>query len=459
MRRPQQLSHQEYHAVILGPLDCVVQQMERDGVCVSLERFKAIEVAATEDMAVQEAKLNTWSGKALKWSSPQQVAGFLHGDLALPESPVMGKVGQVKPGKVSVDDVALDWLISHCPGARDGLRTLREYRRSKRVVNYATSWAGMAVDRGAYATLHPAFGLSSDADTRPGAKTGRFAVKNPALNQVPGSEKDRFGLRSAFVAPPGFVVIACDASQLECVLIADKATRLFGTTIMTDHLKAADMHIGTAKYIYGEVLGDQVVKDTPEDQFKKNPHTAHRRKTAKNLRYGLHYRKSGYGFGSSLFDANGDPIGTDAGEALVEAMYGFEPELRWLHQYGDWWTRNKGYASSALGRWTWLDGWNSSRPAEQRRAARKEANWWAQATGQEILALALIGCSRDEDLRGMGFRIQLPVHDEIVAIVRESWAEEATARLQHYITHSLELLSPLGASGGWGENWAKAGGK
>lgn len=464
MLRPQQLSHQSYHAMILGPLDVVVQQLERDGVCVSRPRLLDIESRALAAAEEQREALNKWAGKEVNWNSPKQVQELLHDELKLPASPYCKK-GAVKDGKVSTDDRALEWIIDHCQGElavhRDSVQLVREFRRSKRMANYAREWHDLSVDRGGYATLHPSYGLASDDDDRPGARTGRFAVKNPPLNQVPANpEKDRFGLRTAFIAPPGYLVVACDASQLEVVLGADKATRLFGTTILADKLRAGqDMHIATARYVFGEVLGDELCRTTPDSEFKKNKHTSHWRGQAKAVRYGVNYRKTGYGFGSSLFDQAGDALGEEAGERIVQAFYDFEPELRMLHDFGTWWTKNKGYSSSALGRWTWLDGWNSPQRGLFNKACRKEANWYMQSTGQEVLALALIACSNDKRLRAMGFRLMLPVHDEIVGIVKEAHAAEATAIVQGHITGVMELLAPLGASGGYGPDWGIAGGK
>lgn len=466
MIRPRQLDHNEYQATILGPLDAVVQQLERDGVCVSPARLKAIEDAAEAASLEHVSDLCKWAGKDVNWNSAKQVQAFLHDELGLPEAEFCKK-GAVKDGKVSTDDRALEWIIDHCQGElavhRANVQLIRELRRAKRVARYAREWRELATPRegGSYATLHPSYGLASDDDDRPGARTGRFAVKNPPLNQVPSNpEKDRFGLRTAFIAPPGYLVVACDASQLEVVLGADKATRLFGTTILADRLRAnEDMHNTTSRYIFGEVLGDEQCKLTPTGKEGLTKYQKHWRGQSKAVRYGVNYRKSGFGFGSSLFDVNGDALGQETGERIVEAFYQFEPELRMLHDFGSWWTKNKGYSSSALGRWTWLDGHDSKRQGLFNKACRKEANYYMQATGQEVLALALIACANDPALRLMGFRLELPVHDEIVGIVLERHAAEATAIVQSHITGAIELLAPLGASGGYGPDWAVAGGK
>lgn len=458
---PRRLSHTEYHALILGPLDVVVQQLERDGVCISPTKTEALARAGDEASAKLVEKLTAWTGKDVNWNSTKQVQAFLHDDLGLPKSPYYKK-GAVKEDKVSTDDRALEWLIDHCPEQRANLQLIRDLRKAKRTARDARKWLAMATmrDGGAYATLHPSFGLASDDDNRPGARTGRFAVKNPPLNGVASPDRDVFQSRSVFIAPPGYFVIACDAAQLEVVLGADKATRLFGTTILADRLRAReDMHNTTARFIFGDVLGDEQCKAMPSEKTGLTKYQAHWRGQSKAVRYGVNYCKSGYGFGSSLFDVNGDALGEEKGDQIVEAFYSFEPELRMLHDFGHWWTKNKGFTSSLLGRWTRLDGHDSRKQALFNKARRKEANYYMQATGQEVLALALIACANDPALRLMGFRLELPVHDEIVGIVLERHAAEATAIVQSHITGAIELLAPLGASGGYGPDWAVAGGK
>jgi DNA polymerase-1 len=439
--------------------------MERTGVCVSVARFTEIERDATAFADARLETLTKWAGRKLNWGSYQQLQGFIHGDLGLTYSPYYKK-GEVPDGKVSTDDRAIEWLSAHFKEYRTHFQVLREYRKALRMRGYAKKWAGMAVDSGeGYATLHPSFGLASDNDTRPGAKTGRFAIKNPALNQVPshpevGSFDEGFSIRTAFVAPPGHVVVACDASQLEVILIAHKAATLFGTSILTDKLKPqagrppADLHIQTAREVYGRLLGDRACLETPDGEYKTNQHTKYRRQTAKNLRYGLHYLKGGRGFGSSLFDENGDAIGDAEGCKLVDLMYVAEPELLMLKEWGRYWVKRQGYTSSLFGRWRMLDGWDSNRVGEFNRACRQEANWMAQAGGQEILALALIGISRDPRLCSLGYVLRLPVHDEIVGTCPEANGEECVTLVKEHITMVVELLAPLGASGGAQPNWA-----
>lgn len=465
MLEPRPLTHQEYQTTFLRPLDGIVQEMERTGVTVSVPRFRELSAAAGAAVVDHETKLNAWAEKVghvgVNFNSWQAVLALFDA-AGVPRSPYYRK-GAVPDGKASVDDGALDWLISHCPEHRENLLELRYRRRAARIVMYCDKWAGMAVDRGSYATLHPSFGLASDNDSRPGAVTGRFAVKEPALNQVPSNEKkDIFGLKSAFIAPPGEVVVSVDASQLEVVLIADFADRVLGVREMADRLepgpdgKAKDFHIFTARKIFGEILGDEVALNTPDDEYKKNPYTSRLRGDAKSLRYGIHYLKSGPSFGDSLFDEHGNAIGRERGIALVDAFYQAEGDLKLVHDFGAWWVRRYGVAVSAFGRWRMCDGWDSKKLGEYNRAKRIFANWYPQSTGQEVLVAALIAIHNDKDLWRMGYRVRLPVHDELVGTVPLAHAEEATRIVEHHVAKSVALRARLVACGGFADTWKDA---
>ncbi len=460
MLTPRRLTHQEYQKTILGPLDNVIQTMERRGVPVSLERLDDIRVAAKGAEDRYKNELDAWASKLgladVNWNSPYQLLDVFEA-AKVPRSPY-NKKGLLPEDKDSTDDGAIEWLLAHAPEFRSELSTLREYRRAKRIVNYAVRWSAIAVPRDGYATLHPSFGLASDNDNRAGAVTGRFAIKEPPLNQVPSSQdKDKFGIKSAFIAPKGCSVIAVDASQLEVVLIADLATRLFGTRGMTDRLIAkADFHIFTAKAIFGDILGDQLVKDTPKELFKKNPHTKYTRDQAKNLRYGAHYLKGARAFGETLFTPEGDAIGYEQGEKLLNGLYTAAPELPLLKEWGAYWVKRYGVVSSALGRWRVCSGWDSPRRGEFNRACRIYANWYPQATGQEILSLALINIFKDPALKELGYVATLPVHDEILGYAPTENAKEAMELVKGHIINALELHAPLLAEGGVGESWLTA---
>lgn len=459
---PRRLSHAEYQKLILGPMDGIVQTMERVGVPISLTVLSSIEQDANTAVDEYKRTLNAWALKStgvleVNWNSWQQLLAIFD-EAGIPRSPYYKK-GKLQEGESSTDDGAVEWLLAHCPEHKDVLTTLREYRRARRIANYCEKWRGLArqTDKG-YATLHPSFGLSSDNDSRPGAVTGRFAVKNPALNQVPSvPEKDKFGIKRAFVAPPGRVVVSVDASQLEVVLIAELATRLFGTTGMTQRLVAKeDFHIFTAKYIYGNLLGDARVRDTPKESFKSDPYCKDKRSICKNLRYGAHYLKGARAFGETLFTDNGDAIGLEMGQTLLNGLYEADPELPMLKSWGRHWVKRYGVACSAFGRWRVCTGWDSDKPGEFNRACRIYANWYPQTTGQELLVTALINIFNDKDLLGLGYVPVLPVHDEILGHCPEPVAEEVTDRVIRHVSTALTLLAPLSAEGGYGENWKVA---
>src|SRR5690606_18435773 len=158
--------------------------------------------------------------------------------------------------------------------------------------------------------LHPSFGLASDHDTRAGAVTGRFAVKNPPLNQVPRNPaKDPAGMRYAFVPPPGHRLIVVDYSQLEVVILAHLIALLFGEDDpRVQRVRSGeDIHGPAGRYIYGELAGDPAVANIPLPEFKaRRPDI---RDLAKTGIYGKNYGKGEVGFAWSTFLPNGEPLG------------------------------------------------------------------------------------------------------------------------------------------------------
>ena len=50
-------------------------------------------------------------------------------------------------------------------------------------------------------------------------ETGRLSARRPNLQNQPALEKDRYGIRKAFIADPGRLLIVADYGQLELRLL------------------------------------------------------------------------------------------------------------------------------------------------------------------------------------------------------------------------------------------------
>jgi DNA polymerase-1 len=454
----------------LQQLGRVVYSMERFGVPIDREVCAEIRDHATHDGDETKKRLDALAGTltgatATNWNYHGWLAPFLYdpkpGGLGLAPSIYCTK-GRVKDGKLTTDGTALDWLASQHGEYREVLNLIRMLRQQRRVANYAAGWLELAVQHpdGSW-RLHPSFGMASDADTRPGAKTGRFGIKNPALQQVPNDpRKDPYRLRRAFIAAPGHTLVVADYSQLEIVVMAHLCYRLFGATGLRDRLYPGqpDMHSSTAQYVFGQVIGiPEAVGVTDLSLFKSDPVLHRLRDQIKRVRYGLAYLKGAYGFGNTLFEWDaagniiGPPVGEERAQELIDALLGMDPEVKWLQD----WIWEYGYEQQMMpslqGRWDPGPQIRSKDKWVAKRKYRQWANWPMQAGAQEVVLETMI------QLFLAGIQMSLQVHDELHMMVPEDLDLGLTkAKIREVGENSTKLDAPLTFKPGHGLTWEEA---
>lgn len=456
----------------LQRLGGVVFDMERHGVPISREVCSEIAGAARRDEADSLGRLNDLAQSlapgagAPNWNYPLWLVEFLHAPaprgLGLTPSPYWGK-GKVKTwqGERKVDGTALDYLAAMNEEYRALLNLVRVYRQQHRMGTYAEGWLELAVPHpdGSW-RLHPSFGMADDGDARPGAKTGRFGIKNPALQQVPKDpRKDPYRLRRAFIATPGHRIVVADYTQLEIVILAHICHRLFGATGLLNRLLPGqpDMHSSTAQYVFGSVLGTpEVLAATDLSRFKSDPVLARFRDLVKRIRYGLAYGKGDYGFGNTLFELNlagdiiGPPIGEERAGVLKNALLDMDPEVRayqeWIWQYG----RKTQMMPSLQGRWSLGPEILSKEVWRANRRYRQWLNWPMQAGGQEIVIAAML------ELAEAGLTMSLQVHDELHFMVPEDDVDRVMPMIQYKMEHATTLDSYQKAVPAAGDTWEEA---
>lgn len=445
--------------------------MERHGVPIDREVCAEIRDHASADEAETRRVLDDLAGQltgctTTNWNYHGWLAPFLYeprpSGLGIEPSEFCAK-GRVRDDKVSTDGTALDFLASQNPEWRELLNGIRRLRQQHRVANYAESWLELAIRHpdGSW-RLHPSFGMANDSDNRPGAKTGRFGIKNPPLQQVPNDpRKDPYRLRRAFIAPPGKCLVVADYSQLEIVIMAHLCVRLFGATGLRDRLYPGrpDMHSSTAKYVFGDTLGIPEVVACQDLGLFKTDKTLHMfRDLVKRIRYGLAYGKGDYGFGNSLFELDfdgniiGPPIGEEKASIFKNALLDMDPEVRQFQE----WVWNYGYEHemfpSLMGRWDpgpEIRGTNHyGKPSSfAKRKYRQWLNWPMQAGGQEVVFMVMIA------LAAAGLTMSLQVHDELHFMVDPDKVDLVVPEIQRIGETTIQLDAPLTFKPKAGATW------
>lgn len=483
----------------MGP---VVMGMERHGVpfCVP-DAQELLARVATDEAAVRE-KLDQWVadidyiGPEMppNWGSWQQLQYVLYTPLGLNLGPALywkkGATGWIETddgdyipdpdrwnpdgeveGEWKTDDKALEWLGWKHPEHKSGIDLIRVLRHITKTRQFLEKWLSLAwwhEDR-KWWFLHPSFGLSNDNAKTTGTRTGRFSCSNPNLQQVSqdppeGGYKDddahlagyEYPLRRLFKAPPGYSWVVIDYTQLEIVLQAHIAHRLFGMTGLVDRMKpgAPDMHSMTAQYVYGTTLGDQSILALAVDEVKKKAKT--KRNLIKAVRYGLGYGKGDLAFGDTLFLEDGTALGKERAGKMVQGLKEFDPEIPRYQEWVREFITQHCAIVSLMGRVQLLPDARAQKKGLRNRAWRQALNYPMQSGGQEIVLRAMIASAASEVLRKLEAVLMLQVHDELCWLVPTKNAEAAKEEAYRIMMTTTVLDAHLSGSGDIAESWGEA---
>lgn len=218
---------------IVMPAEACLQKIEDYGAYVDQKRLNDVTVEYTVKLAEATRALKDTLPASVdwdvNWNSPQQVADILFNHLKLP---IIGKTetGQPQTGKSTL----LRLVDQHpLPGL---LLEARKY--SKALSGFLVPWKQYIhheVTHGRPPRLHTTYNIAK-------TNTGRLSAEDPNLQQV---ARDK-AIRSLISAPPGYVVIEADYSQIELRIAAFIAQE---RSMLNIYASGGDIHTRTAMAI------------------------------------------------------------------------------------------------------------------------------------------------------------------------------------------------------------------
>lgn len=457
-------------------IDDSIVQMEGEGVRIDTEWASGQALVAAEDEAKALGWLNKWhlanrgrEAPAKLWTSYKQLVD-LFDEFEFPRSPIWKK-GRVKPGQpAKLDGTALDWIAAAHPPARGVIAKLLQLKKIRSGKKYLTKLAATG------GVVHPICGPAGDSDDRNGAVTGRLGIKGALeLQQLPKKKtKDLYKIRRGIVAAPGNLLLVADYTALEVVIMADLAIRLFDDHQLAEALEpgAPDFHSTNARRVFGELLGWRIperfcgvpclpgrVDVIPIDKVKEHPYTNHLRELSKEVLYGVFYGKRGYGF-ATLPNGDGGMVGEQRATEIVNALLDAIPALRKFEQWTESFVRRHAGVYSLDGRWCDLSLEMAGDEWLQRRAIRRALNFPMQAAGAGIIGDAMVRASLCPELKALGYRLVLQVHDELVMEGPAESVATANEILRRHMTaataNGIALLVPLQVTVGHGPDYLSA---
>ena len=328
---------------------------------------------------------------------------YLFRDLGLPILKTTDK------NQEAADDATMQLLKEYCKDNRPELVALfdkvQEYRKwSKLKSTYIEGYLGYI--NKATGRIH--------TDLMPlGTETGRFAARNPNMQNCPRKTNDPVGVRNFIVAPEGKVIMSLDFSQIE---LRVGAFYCRDPKMLETYRNGGDIHAQTTSVIFKVPFEVAVDKNAPD--YKEH------RTIAKNCNFGVFYGLFPKGLQTTLkFKAGLDtPIET-CQEIINNLKAGYEGLISWQEE-----TKRKTaktyYAETWLGRRRYLPGILSDDWGKKSFAERCALNTPIQGTAADILKSA---CARI--VEGLSDRMWLKpllqIHDELVFEIPEEKLNEA----------------------------------
>ena len=396
------------------PLVPVLARMEQAGVLIDMDKLRGQSQDLGRRMLELQQRAFEVAGRHFSLDSPKQLQMLLYEDLKLP---VMFKTPSGQP---STNEEALEALADQHALPR----LVLDYRSLAKLRSTYTDKLSEHVN--------PRSGRVHTSYHQAVAATGRLSSNDPNLQNIPIRTEEGRRIRQAFIAPPGYRILAADYSQIELRIMA----HLSGDAgLLAAFHGNQDVHRATAAEVFA----------TPPGEVDAN-----QRRAAKAINFGLMYGMSAFGLARQL--------GIDRGEAQGYMKRYFEryPGVQEFMNATREQARRDGFVETLFGRRLYLTEIHSRNAGLRAGAERAAINAPMQGTAADIIKRAMIVVDAWlQSLHGDA-RMIMQVHDELVFEVRAEHAEKIAAGVRERMSAAAELAVPLLVDVGVGDNWDEA---
>jgi DNA polymerase-1 len=394
------------------PLVPVLARMEQAGVKIDTAALAKMSTELEREIDIKAREICEIAGCEFNIGSPKQLGEVLFGRLNLPKPVKYGK-GRVISTAVDV----LEALAEDHPIARKVL----DYRQlTKLKSTYVDTLPALV--KPSTGRVHTTFGQAATA-------TGRLSSTNPNLQNIPIRTELGRGIRAAFIAEPGHVLLTADYSQIELRLLAHFSR---DPLLVEAYRRGDDIHTLTASQVFG----------VPPLMV-----TADHRRQAKVVNFGIVYGLSPFGLSQNL--------GIDTSEAKQFITNYFET-YKGVRAFIDKTleeARRELKVKTLHGRVRPIPDINSKNANQRGFAERTAVNTPLQGTAADLIKIAMIRIDAIVRERRLKSRMTLQVHDELVFEVPENEVEVMQPLVREQMEKVHALAVPLLVEMGVGPNW------
>ena len=395
------------------PLVAVLFAMERAGVKVDTAALRALSRDFDARGAALAGRIHACAGREFNIGSPRQLGEILFDELGLQR-------GEKTEG--GAYSTAADVLETLAAEGHDLPRLVLEWRLLAKLKSTYTDALAAAVNPET-GRVHTSFGQAA-------ASTGRLSSNDPNLQNIPARTAEGRRIREAFVAEDGHVLLSADYSQIELRLLAHVA----GIAALEEAFHAGrDIHAQTASEVFGlPVEGmDPAVRNR-----------------AKAINFGIVYGISAYGLSRQL------GISQAEARSHIDAYFEHYPGIRDYTERTKAFARENGYVRTIFGRKCHTPGINDKK--RRNSSERAAINAPLQGAAADIIKRAMLRLPEALAEAGLGARMLLQVHDELLFEAPAAEAAETAALVRAVMERAARLRVPLVVETGSGLNWADA---
>lgn len=408
-------SVRELYSQIELPLAEVLADVEMTGVKIDPAILARMSDEFAGELADLTRQIYDLAGGSFDIDSPKQLGQILFDKLKLPGGKRLKKSGQYSTEASVLESLA------------------EKYELPRKIIDYRTR----TKLKSTYIDALPKYinaetGRLHTSINQTVARTGRLSSSNPNLQNIPIGEEFGLRIRSAFVAEPGWLLIAGDYSQIELRVLAHMSG---DPRLIEAFSRGEDIHARTAQEIFGVPPG-----------LQNHEH----RRMAKAINYGVIYGLSSFGLAARTGSTK-----TEA-QQYIDAYFTRYDRVRAFLEARIQEARTTERVRTLFGRLRPIPEINSQNPSARNRAEREAMNTPLQGTAADLLKLAMVKVHERLKQEKMRTRMILTVHDELVFESPEAEMDAAREVIRAEMEGVYPLKVPLKVDLGAGKNWKEA---
>ena len=396
------------------PLTTVLWHMEQNGIMVDETALREYSKELEQRIKLLEAQAFEKAQEPFNLDSPKQIREMLFERMGLPV------VKKTASGEASTNEEVLQYLADK--GHEIAAIIIKRRQDAKLKSTYTD---------GLVKHINPLDQRIHGRFNQAVANTGRLSSSHPNLQNIPIRGVEGKRLREAFIARPGYQLLAADYSQIELRILAHYCE---DESMCQAFAEGLDIHTATAADVF-----NCPISDVSSDQ----------RRYAKTINFGLIYGMGAFSLSNQL------GIPRSEAESYITSYFERYPNVQGFMQTRKDFAHEHGYVETLFGRKIGLSDIRSKNHAVRQYAERAAINAPIQGTAADIIKMAMLELYEQTKL-AQDIEMILQIHDELLFEVKQESQDKWTEIITTTMEQVAQLNVPLTVAVGIGNNWAQA---